>query len=305
VRQLFCWAPEAEFTVEVTPGSADAEFLRAASRLGVNRLSVGAQSFDDRELRAAGRLHTADETWTMVRAAQAAGFDNISLDLIAGLPHQTCDSWLRSLETAIHLRPRHVSIYLFEVDEKSRLGSEVLRHGSRYHADTVPDEDFMAEAYETARVVLQEAGYVQYEISNFALPGFESRHNLKYWRLDPYLGFGAGAHSFDGRRRWSNETSPEAYLGKVRAGKSVVSDLRELSGEELREEFFFLGLRQREGVDLSVASSRWGYAALEPWGEVIALLVRDGLLEREGDRVRLAEKAYLLSNEVFERFVGV
>jgi oxygen-independent coproporphyrinogen-3 oxidase len=295
----------AEFTIEATPGSADLDFLRVARSLGVNRLSVGAQSFDDRELRAVGRLHTAEESCGMVRAAENAGFENISLDLIAGLPYQTRESWKKTLETALELRPQHVSVYLFEVDEKSRLGAEVLRHGSRYHAESVPDDEFMAEAYETARDRLREAGYRQYEISNFALPGFESRHNQKYWRMESYLGLGAGAHSFDGRRRWANEISPEAYIRKVEAGEIPAAEEREPSPGEQLEEFFFLGLRQCDGVDLAAARARWGGEALVPWEGILARFVRDGLLEREGSRVRLAARAYLVSNEIFEEFVGV
>jgi len=215
LQRCFLLAPLVEGTLEVTPGSGDRDLLARVRRLGVNRLSIGAQSFADQELRAVGRLHTAATTQGLMRRARHAGFTNISLDLIAGLPFQTPQSWRDTLRTAAQLRPAHVSVYLFEIDEKSRLGREVLCHGSRYHADAVPDENFVIEAYDTAREFLKGEGYVQYEISHFALPGYESRHNLKYWELKSYVGLGAGAHSFDGERRWANETAPGVYTEKL------------------------------------------------------------------------------------------
>jgi oxygen-independent coproporphyrinogen-3 oxidase len=293
-----------EFTLETTPGSADAHLLRALRELGVNRLSIGAQTFEDRELRAVGRLHSAEDTAELVRQAREAGFQNISLDLIAGLPLQTRDSFRRSMKAAVDLRPEHVSLYLFEVDEKSRLGREVLHGGSRYGAASVPDEDFMADAYNWGRAYLTGKGYAQYEISNFALPGHESRHNCKYWRLDPYLGLGAGAHSFCGQTRWSNLSDVQSYVAKLEAGESPLDEFRNLTATELAEEFFFLGLRQMEGIDLEVARLRWGQARLEYWESKIRDLARDGWLVTEGSRVRMAPHACLVSNEIFQEFVS-
>jgi oxygen-independent coproporphyrinogen-3 oxidase len=304
LRARFVVDAEAEATIEMTPGSADAELLAYCRTLGINRLSIGAQSFENRELRSVGRLHTNSETVEQFRRAREAGFKNISLDLIAGLPYQNKASWLHSLHQALDLAPEHISIYLFEIDEKSRLGNEVLLHGVRYHAATVPSEDFMAEAYERARELLADDGYLQYEISNFALPGFESRHNLKYWGLEPYLGFGAGAHSFDGHARWSNEISPADYAGRLAQGELPVAEWRLLGEAEQLEEFFFLGLRQREGVNLERAAARWGQAAIDPWRASIDSLVEDGLLDHEGGRLRLTRRAYLLSNEIFQQFVS-
>ena len=292
-----------EFTIEATPGSLDGAALRALGDLGVNRLSIGAQSFVDKELESVGRLHTAQETAIFVQAARALGFRNISLDLIAGLPHQTEESWRRSLETAANLRPEHMSIYIFEMDEKSRLGAEVLKHGSLVHAGAVPDENCVAQAYETARHFLGEHGYRQYEISNFALPGFESSHNRKYWQLDPYIGLGAGAHSFDGEHRWSNFVSPSDYETKVARGEVPIADFRQLSSGELIEEFFFTGLRQATGVDLAVARCRWGAEALGRWEPVITGLVASDMIERSGEKIRLFERAYLISNEIFQEFL--
>ena len=299
------FSEEMEFTLETTPGSADADFLRALYGLGGNRLSIGAQTFEHRELRAVGRLHAADDTCELVHRARQAGFLNINLDLIAGLPYQTEASFRSSLEAAIRLRPEHVSLYLFEVDEKSRLGREVIHGGKRYHADAVPSDDYTADAYEFGCAFLADEGYGQYEISNFARPGFESRHNRKYWQLAPYLGFGAGAHSFDGARRWSNQMAVRGYMTKLNAGQPPVEDLRVLTSAEQLEEFFFLGLRQVEGVSLKLATKRWGQACLRPWEEILQNLAREGRVVLQADRVRLVRSAYLISNEVFQEFVSV
>ena len=303
LRRQFSFGTAPEITLEMTPGSAGRDLLDACRALGINRLSIGAQSFDDRELCSVGRLHSAAETVEQVRWARKAGFGNISLDLIAGLPYQTEISWLDSIRQAIELAPEHVSVYLFEVDDKSRLGNEVLRQGGRYHAAAVPDDDFMAEAYERAGELLAKAGYAQYEISNFARPGFESRHNRRYWRLDPYIGLGAGAHSFDGHCRWSNESSTEAYTSRIARGEIPITGWRRLADTEQIEEFFFLGLRQREGINLGSALARWGLA-VEPWQPRIASLLRQGLLEKQGETLRLAPRAYLVSNEVFQEFLA-
>lgn len=302
--RTFRCAPSVEFTIEITPGSADEHLLEELAALGVNRLSIGAQSFSDRELRSVGRLHSAEDTVEQVKRARRAGIPQVSLDLIAGLPHQTEDSWRASLDRALKIAPEHISIYLFEADEKSRLGREVLNGGDRYHAAEVPGDEFMASAYEEARRRLLRAGYEQYEISNFSLPGFESRHNLKYWGLEPYLGLGAGAHSFDGARRWENIESFERYEEKLTHGESPISVVREQSEAEQLEEFFFLGLRRSAGVDLREARERWGERGVAPWQAKIDGLVRDGWLRSSGDRVCLDERALLVSNEIFQEFVA-
>lgn len=305
LTRRFRTAGSVEFTLETTPGSADETFLRHASRLGVNRLSIGAQTFDDRELRAVGRLHSRGDTLDLVMSARRAGFSNISLDLIAGLPHQTADSWEASLGAALELQPEHLSVYLFEIDEKSRLGREVLERGERYHASQVPSDEFMADAYAIARERLREAGYVQYEISNFARPGFESRHNQKYWRIEPYVGLGAGAHSFDGLHRWANHTSTGQYEEKLRLGESPIAEGQTLSSEEQLEEFFFLGLRQREGIKIETVVKRWGRAALDRWEPTLAQLARDGWIENLSGHLALTDRALLVSNEIFQEFVRV
>ena len=292
-----------EFTIEVTPGSADNSFCSQAFALGFNRLSIGAQSFIDAELSTTGRLHTAEETGCLIHAVRQAGFRNISLDLIAGLPFQTEESWQHSVAQALGFRPEHISIYLFEIDEKSRLGAEVLKGGGHYHATSVPSDDFMAAAYQWAVKFLGAAGYQQYEISNFALPGFESRHNQKYWQLRPYLGLGAGAHSYNGIQRWANESVVEKYQEIVARKESPIATNKKLSTVEQVEEFFFLGLRQKGGVDLAQARRQWGKAALGPWETRIAAMHEDGLVIRQMDRIFLPEDAYLVSNEIFQEFL--
>lgn len=305
LTKVFRLASTLEFTFEITPGSAGARFLEEMKALGLNRLSIGAQSFDDRELRTVGRLSSAGDTEEQVRVARRAGILEISLDLIAGLPYQTNESWWKSVNRALELSPQHLSVYLFEADEKSRLGKEVIEGGRRFHAGSVPGEEFVARAYEEARQRLAEAGYRQYEISNFAIQGFESRHNLKYWELAPYLGLGAGAHSFDGTNRWANVESVVNYEAHLAQGQLPIAGFRELTSTERIEEFFFLGLRRRVGVSLLLARELWGQSSLGPWEERIEGLVREGWLEAAGSRIRLTDRALLVSNEIFQEFVAV
>jgi putative oxygen-independent coproporphyrinogen III oxidase len=305
LNQQFQFAATVEVTLEITPGSADRAFLKRVPALGINRLSIGAQSFADEELRSVGRLHSAADTRASIQTARSEGFANISVDLIAGLPHQTWSSWQSSLESVNTLRPEHVSVYLFEIDEKSRLGGEVLRHGVRYHADAIPGEDFMVDAYNQARQALRQAGYVQYEISNFSLPGHESIHNRKYWQLKPYLGLGAGAHSYDGQLRWGNAMPVEEYERHLAQGESPICEQHHLTADEQLEEFFFLGLRQLEGVNLSEAHQRWSRESIERLWTKVESLQSDGWLEHCDGRLRLAEKALLVSNEVFQEFIAL
>jgi oxygen-independent coproporphyrinogen III oxidase len=303
LHRTFGISGDVEWTFETTPGSTDSALLRSLLGVGVNRLSIGAQSFDDRELRSVGRLHSATDTEQLTALARQAGFANISLDLIAGLPYQTAVSWRASLNAVARLRPEHISIYLFEVDERSRLGREVINGGGKYHAGAVPGDDFMADAYDEAREALRREGYLQYEISNFALPGHESRHNQKYWRLDAYIGLGAGAHSFDGLHRWSNDVNPERYQERLQNGELPFVELRALSESEQVEEFFFLGLRQRQGLSLDVARQRWGEPALNWWEDRVRRLEDEGFLSERNGRLILNESACLISNEIFEQFL--
>lgn len=276
-----------EATMEAAPGGINAERIAAWLDAGINRVSLGVQSFVQKELARTGRRHTADIVEQEIALLSAAGIDSISVDLIAGLPGQTAASWSESLNWIERLGVPHASVYMLEVDQDSRLGRELLVLGSRYGAGDVPAEDAIADFYETAVERLARWGLERYEISNFARPGFESRHNLKYWRREPYLGFGADAHSFDGTLRWQN---PEAVADYVAAPAA----LDRVAAEPLSEQFF-LGLRLREGIESNSFPST---AA-----DVVSQFVRDGLLERAGGRVRLTPRGVLLSNEVFAEFI--
>jgi oxygen-independent coproporphyrinogen III oxidase len=284
-----------EVTLEADPETVTKEKAAAWVAAGINRASLGVQSFVDGELAAAGRKHRREDVYRAAKILRAAGLANISFDLIAGLAHQTKESWTQSLEELVGLTPEHVSIYLLEVDEGSRLGKEVLAGGKRYGAGAVPSDDEMAEFYEEACRRLEGLGYHHYEISNWAKPGFESRHNLKYWRREPYLGFGAGAHSFSGSERWANVHDAAEYVAAIAAGKRPVEQQEVLTEEGALEEELFLGLRQLDGIDLRKVEREYGVDL----GSRFDSLVAAGLVEREGDCVRLASGRVSVSNEVF------
>jgi oxygen-independent coproporphyrinogen-3 oxidase len=282
-------------TLEADPETVEAEKAVAWVRAGIDRVSFGLQSFSDRELVAAGRMHRRADIYRAVPILREAGIRNISFDLIAGLPHQTKESWRQSLEELAGLAPEHVSVYLLEIDEGSRLGKELLQGGERYSAGAVPTEDEMAEFYEMAQEALGAAGYHHYEISNWAKPGFESKHNLKYWRREPYLGFGAGAHSFSGTERWANAHDAAAYVMALQGGRLPVEQHETLTVESALEEELFLGLRQLDGIDVSRIERDYGVALAARFDP----LATAGFVEREGSVVRLAPARLSVSNEVF------
>ncbi len=284
-----------EVTLEADPETISPEKAAAWRAAGINRVSMGAQSFCDVELKAAGRMHRREDIFRATRLLREAGFANLSLDLIAGLPHQTAQSWEESLDNLLRLRPEHVSVYLMEIDEGSRLGREALAGGHRYSADALPDEDSMAAFYERACERLAEAGYDHYEISNWALPGFRSHHNLKYWRREPYLGFGAGAHSFDGRARWANAHDPATCVASIEQGRLPIEQTETVTKEQALEEELFLGLRQLEGIDLTRIEEQYNVSLRRRFEG----LCEAGLVELDGSRVRLAPSRLTVSNEVF------
>src|SRR6184192_3204674 len=294
IRETFAGNLE-EVTLEADPETVEAEKAVAWARAGINRVSFGLQSFADKELIAAGRMHRRTDIYHAVPILREAGIRNISFDLIAGLPHQTKESWTQSLEALIALRPEHVSVYLLEVDEGSRLGKELLAGGARYSAGAVPSDDAMAEFYETAQEKLGAAGYRHYEISNWAKPGFESKHNLKYWRREPYLGFGAGAHSFSGKQRWANAHDAAAYVSAIECGRLPVEQLETVTTEQALNEELFLGLRQLAGIDVGRIERAYGVTLAGRFEPLAAA----GLVKRQGDVVRLAEEKLSVSNEVF------
>jgi oxygen-independent coproporphyrinogen-3 oxidase len=304
VRAEFEVRPDAEVTVECAPGTLTPAVIASLLRCGVNRVSLGVQSFVDAEAAAVGRLHKRATVIEDIARLRAAGIGNINIDLIAGLPHQTAESWQASLAETMATGVPHVSVYMLEVDEDSRLGRELIAGGTRYHAHFVPDEDAVVDFYLAACEKLEAAGVIQYEISNFARTGFESRHNLKYWTRQPYLGFGVDAHSMLLSRspdaeavRFATSDALEPYVAGAPLQRTIVSRRTAL------EESFFLGLRLNRGVDLRELSARFGDHAIGNFRDAIAELVADGLIQRTNDWVRLTSKGRLLSNEVFQRFL--
>jgi oxygen-independent coproporphyrinogen-3 oxidase len=306
VRAQFDVSLAAEITVECAPGTLSTAVLESLLRCGVNRVSLGVQSFVDQEAAAVGRLHKRATVLEDIARLRTAGIANINIDLIAGLPHQTAESWEFSLAETIATGAGHVSVYMLEVDEDSRLGRELLAGGARYHAHFVPDEGAMADFYLAACEQLNAAGIEQYEISNFAREGFESCHNLKYWERLPYFGFGVDAHSMLLSTKPDTEAvrfvpadSLEQYMNGAGLDRTAVSCQAAL------EESFFLGLRLTRGVSLQDLASKFGEQAIGNARTEIADLVEDGMMEQRGDLVRLTPRGRLLSNEVFERFILV
>lgn len=279
--------PWAEATLEAAPGTITPEKARAWAAAGIDRVSLGVQSFADAEIRRTGRKHSAATVAAEIEVLREAGVRAINIDLIAGLSAQTEASWRESLAWVERLAPEHVSVYMLEIDEDSRLGKEMLLGGVRYGAMDTPSEDQTATFYEIAVESLAAIGIPRYEISNFARPGSESRHNLKYWRLEPYVGFGADAHSFDGASRWANPESVEEYLDAPTP----------TPGRASADERLFLGLRLAEGVR-PTEEERRAYAA------PIRRFLDDGLLESRDGAIRLTDRGVLLSNEVFQEFLS-
>lgn len=310
LRAVFGVAPDAEVTLEANPGSIDEAYLRALLDLGFNRLSLGVQSLRDDELRALERIHSTEEARQAVRDARAAGFDNLSLDLIFGLPEQRMERWRRSVEEALSFHPEHLSLYALMVEEGTPLARDVL--DGRVAA---PDPDAQADQYEWARERLARAGYDHYEISNWARPGYRCRHNLTYWECGDYLGLGAGAHSFLDCVRFANVEAPGEYVSLVEeSSKEAARGAREtpmrqiVSRESLAPDLamvdaLVLGLRLVEGVSLAAFRERFGTDAMEAFGDRLAESFAHGLVETAGGRLRLTDRGRLLGNEVFARLL--
>jgi oxygen-independent coproporphyrinogen-3 oxidase len=282
--------PWREATIEATPGAITTDLARAWRTAGIDRVSLGVQSFVPAEIALTGRKHTAARVAEQVALLRNAGISNFNIDLIAGLPRQTPQSWQTSLDWIERLAAPHVSVYMLEIDEDSRLGAEILRHGARYGAPEAPPEDQVADLYETAVEQLAAIGLRRYEISNF---GRTSLHNLKYWRREPYAGFGADAHSFDGLTRRRNVESPSEYTEHIERGESACE---ETEPAHPREERFFLGLRLAEGIHPTEDDWRLFGPSLRRFAEA-------GLVALDGPAVRLTRRGVLLSNEVFQEFV--
>jgi oxygen-independent coproporphyrinogen-3 oxidase len=331
IRTEFDLDADAEITVECAPGQMADATLAALVAAGVNRVSLGVQSFVDSEARASGRLHDRAAVDADLRRLRSAGIANLNLDLIAGLAGQTLASWEESLAALVDSGVPHASVYMLEVDEDSRLGREVLKRGARYRADLVPSDDTIARMYEFAIERLEQAGLGQYEISNFARPGFESRHNLRYWQRRPYLGVGLDASSMlrasveslesglvpghDFSRAANNANSMGALAPAQVLRSTTTDDLKAylagstapentwLSPARQHEEAWFLGLRMNEGVDIDALPQEFGPELVEPTMQTVQQLVDDGLLVAVGAHVRLTARGRLLSNDVFQEFL--
>jgi oxygen-independent coproporphyrinogen-3 oxidase len=307
MRVEFELVPDAEITVECAPGQIAPGTLEALAASGVNRVSLGVQSFIDREAASSGRLHKRETVLEDLRRLRAAGIANLNVDLIAGLAGQTFASWEESLAVLVECGVPHASVYMLEVDEDSRLGREMLAGGARYHAELVPADDAIARMYERALERLEEAGLAQYEISNFSRPGFASRHNLRYWERRPYLGLGLDASSA------LNATGDEGYLLRATNGDDLKEYLEGsarpeaawLSMDRQFEEAWFLGLRLNAGVGLDAMRADFGEERVAAAIEVVERMVADGLLSSEGKRVQLTPRGRLLSNDVFQMFLGL
>lgn len=325
VRNNFQIEPGAEITVECAPGTISSEVLETLAGCGVNRISLGVQSFVDKESSSVGRLHTRAVTLDDVARLRAAGIGNIGIDLIAGLPHQTAESWNFSLSETLATGVPHISVYMLEVDEDSRLGSELLAGGSRYHAHFVPDDDLTADLYLAACERLENGGVQQYEISNFARPvthgsGLrDSRHNLRYWTRQPYLGFGVDAHSMlvaskelqaDGVEavRFATPDSLEIFsLAEIQVqtrAQQLMSFRTLVNQRAALEESFFLGLRMNRGISLEELSNRFGKTTIDAFNSTVGDLQEAGLVEESANRIRLTSRGRLLSNDVFARFLS-
>ncbi len=296
-RAVFDFASDTEITLEVNPGDAEPERLETYRNLGINRLSLGVQSFFDRDLVLTGRDHDAQAARRAVHAARLAGFDNLSLDLIAGLPGQTLTDWRTNLLEALALEPEHLSLYLLEVKEGTTLSRQLA-------AGRMPslDDDLAAEMYLLTLEVLGEAGFEAYEISNFARPGHRARHNLKYWRDLPYAAFGVAAHGYDGIERYRNSDRLEDYFTAIDDRHHAVVARTRRTPHERWHEALMLGLRLDEGVDPAMLRAGYGIDLWRDYAAAVQELQTAGLLTVTGERLCLTPRGRLLSNEVFVAF---
>lgn len=304
-RQAFEVQAESEVTIEINPATFSAAKVDGWLNAGINRASVGVQSFIDRELVSLSRTHTAADAWRTVQLLRERGFKNISIDLIAGLPAQSLADWKFNLGEALALRPEHLSLYLLEVKEGTQLFGQIKR-GLRPR----PDDDLTAEMYRMICDATETAGYEHYEISNFArvsegaqAGSLRSKHNLKYWTGAPFYGVGCGAHSYDGRARWVNVLKTESYIEAVESTGHAIANRHELSDQDRAAEALFMGLRLKEGISLNEFHSEYGVDVIERFGADLPRLAEAGLIETTGGRLTLTPAGRLLSNEVFVSFV--
>jgi len=291
-------AADREVTLEANPESVSEPRLRGFRDAGVNRLSVGVQSFREDELRRLSRLHSADRARAAIDDARAAGFDNVSLDLMMWLPGQNVGQWLESVDRAIAIAPEHLSLYMLEVYPNAPLREEMAR--ARW--SQAPDDD-AAEMYGEAMARLEAAGLEQYEISNVARRGRRSRHNLKYWTDGEWLGFGPGAHSTREGVRWKNTSSTEEYIDRVRAGAALAVDLRRLTPDERLGDALFTALRLVDGIDGNAIQTRYGVDVWRRYGADLEPFIEAGCLRRDGARLSLTRQGMLVAHEIMTVFV--
>lgn len=287
-----------EFTVECNPGTIDLAYLTLLHDLGVNRLSFGVQTFDDALLKRIGRIHTGAQAREAMELARAAGFRNVSMDLIYGLPGETQEILVHDLETMVSLQPEHISIYGLQLEEGTAF-ARMKEIGKL----SLPDDDTVEAMYDAMTSFLPQHGYARYEISNFAKPGFESRHNLSYWQDVPYLGLGAAAHSYLEGQRYENVRDIPAYIEGIRLGRSIRREEEPATRRIAMEEFAFLALRTAEGIDKQRFAKKFGVTLEEIYHEAIAKLKGQGLLEDTGDSVHLTELGMKYGNAAFEAFL--
>ena len=295
IYKKFSLMENIELTMEMNPATVTSETLKSYKSLGVNRASFGAQTFDDAELKRLGRRHSASDVRETIELLRGAGFDNVSFDLIAGLPRQTLKDWERNLDEALKLNPEHLSLYLLEIHEGTPLAEQI-----RSHRQPLPDEDLAGEMYELITRETCRKGYEQYEISNFSLSGYASKHNSKYWLCEPVYAFGVSAHSFDGNARYANKRDTAKYVGLIEANDSA-EVFREQTN--LASEFIFLGLRLSKGINLNEYEKRFGINIKEKYAEDLQRLEELGLIEFVENRLKLTRKGMVYSNEVFTVFV--
>ncbi len=297
-RNTFGLTADAEVTLEANPETVTTDTLEQFRRAGVNRLSFGVQSFLDEELKRLGRQHSARRAVDAMSSARAAGFDNVSIDLMMWLPGQDVAQWLASVDAAVDVHADHLSLYILEVYPHLPLQHDIDRHGWTQQPD-----DAAAEMYESAMAKLDAAGYHQYEISNVCRAGRESRHNVKYWTDGAWLGFGPGAHSTWGGTRWRNIASTDEYTHKIGADEAVVVDKRTLTTDEQLGDALFTGLRLNRGVDTDLLSTRYGIDVWGRFGERLSPFLDAGILLRQDGYLRLTRSGMLLANEVMSVFV--
>ncbi len=306
IRDQFQLTPDAEITIECAPGQLPDDTLAAMVAAGVNRVSLGVQSFVDREATLSGRFHTRDIVLQDLRRLRAAGIPNLNIDLLAGLADQTLASWRESLAVLRDTGVPHASVYMLEIDEDSRLGRELIEGGIRYSAGLVPNDDTIAQMYEEAVTSLAASGLAQYEISNFAQPGMESRHNLRYWQRRPYLGLGLDASSmFYAEDKMVLRATTTDDLPEFLDPAETAHETSWLGPTQQLEEAWFLGLRRNAGVSIRALITEFGPDAVAPSIAVAHRLAADGLLSTAKNFVRLTDRGRLISNDVFAEFLGL